>query len=39
MAQVVIEFGSATLAPVLEAMTSLVEQPSILEVNSGPVGA
>lgn len=32
MAQVVIEFGSATLGPVLEAMMSLVTKPSILEM-------
>ena len=32
MAQVVIEFGSATLDPVLDAMVSLIEQPSVLEM-------
>ena len=31
-AQVVIEFGSPTLGPVLDAMTSLIEHPSILEM-------
>jgi hypothetical protein len=32
MAQVVIEFGSTTLGPVLDAMVSLIEQPSVLEM-------
>ena len=32
MAQVVIEFGSATLGPVLDAMVSLIDQPSVLEM-------
>lgn len=32
MAQVVIEFGSATLGPVLDAMVSLIAHPSVLEM-------
>ena len=32
MAQIVIEFGSPSLGPVLDAMTSLIERPSILEM-------
>ena len=32
MAQVVIEFGSPTLGPVLDAMLLLIEQPSVLEI-------
>jgi len=32
MAQVVIEFGSQTLGPVLDAMISLIKRPSILEM-------
>ena len=32
MAQVVIEFGSPTLGPALDAILSLIEQPSVLEM-------